>query len=924
LHGRIFMTCDLRSGKSETKRKIAAAVAALRGAFICGMPLAITTLLGIPDALAQGRTLQIINQCAAQVWAVVTPGGNPTQGAALYNSAGWFQSSASQFNWVPTGFTGKTGANNQTLTVPSCSTCCPSGVSPCPNSSNFVAGQLIQVPIPGGTFVTTITAVSISSSSATLTVSPALPQKAVNAAPISIPAKMAASILAGQTLPLSIPNGGAPSVNFYFAMGNCPNGPFGGSCIIGSNALAQLNTLFEASFGCPTGQQSCAFNPSAPASSFPNCSTQPTLANCGPLASGDTYDVSAVNGYTIPMKVTVIPPTGAAAGQCGPIDGSTLDLASCPSETSATISSTDQQQQTAINGGVSLLVQNSGNYQACAAPFEWFTNGYGTPTNPHPLGACCGSSCNPAVPAGAYCTSTSYYAGAGCTNATDATSQALGCPAGAGGSLGAGSPAGAQEQVGPGSLASPTPNGRYAIHNTNYVQGLYRMGYRGYTWQYGDAVGTQTCPSIGSSGTSYPAYTVTLCPNGGIPYSATQGWTYSSSSGLCVLSTSGGSYASLAACQQANLKYACVAQPDDSGVPNAMWTVAATGISYSAIPTPTLTCQNVSLTFSKGGATTVPHCTYVYPGGSIANPCPQSRAHDFNGDGISDTLLETTSNGVGMWLLNSSAAIASAPGVGTLPSGWSIVGQRDFNGDGFADLLLRYTDGSVGEWLMSGATIKATNSLGNPGTAWSVVGTGDFSGDSIGDILWSGPGNSVAIWYMNSSGTLASAVGVGSLPAGWVVAGTGDFNGDGVWDILWYYQPSGAIAVWLMNSNGTIKSPVGLGTLPPATWSIAGTGDFNGDGISDILWLAGGTSVVIWFMNSSGGIASAMNVANLPSGWTIAQTGDLNGDGKADILLYFASSQAVGAWLMNGATVTSTVGIGSLPASWMLVTANSE
>src|SRR5262249_55764615 len=154
------------------------------------------------------------------------------------------------------------------------------------------------------------------SSSATLTIQPAAPQKVTNAASISVPSAMAASILAGQTLPLSIPNGGAPSVNFYFAMGNCPNGPFGGSCIIGSNALAQLNTLFEASFGCPSGQQGCAFNPSnpvcptgAPYCGTTSCATQPTAPNCGPLAPGDTYDVSAVNGYTIPMKVTVIPPT---------------------------------------------------------------------------------------------------------------------------------------------------------------------------------------------------------------------------------------------------------------------------------------------------------------------------------------------------------------------------------------------------------------------------------------------------------------------------------------------------------------------------------------------------------------------------------------------------------------------------------------
>jgi hypothetical protein len=63
----------------------------------------------------------------------------------------------------------------------------------------------------------------------------------------------------------------------------------------------------------------------------------------------------------------------------------------------------------------------------------------------------------------------------------------------------------------------------------------------------------------------------------------------------------------------------------------------------------------------------------------------------------------------------------------------------------------------------------------------------------------------------------------------------------------------------------------------------------------------------------------------LPSGWTIAETGDFNGDAKSDILLYHSASGSVGAWLMNGAAITSSVGIGSLPpASWTVVTANSD
>jgi hypothetical protein len=877
------------------------------------LPIGVTTLLGVSDALGQGRSLQVINQCAAQVWAVVTPGGNPRQGAALYNSAGWFQPSASQFNWVPTGFTGN-GPAGSTMTVSSCQTCCPASVSQCPNSSNFVAGQSIKV----GNFVTTITQVSISASSATLTLSPALPQAVTNAS-ISIPSQMASAIAASGTLSLAIPNGGAPSVNFSFAMGNCPGGPFGGSCIIGSNALAQLNTLFEATFGCAVSNpQACAFNPGNPASL---CQNEPTLANCGPLGSGDTYDVSAVNGYTIPMKVTVAPPAGATAGQCAPIDASVLDLASCPSEKNTTIFSTDPQQQTAINGGVSLLAQDSsGNYQACASPFEWLANAYGTQANPHPtpnpnpLPACCGSAgTNPSCPqvtSGAFCTSTSYYAGAGCY--PNKANQALGCPAGGG------SPSGVQEQVGPGSPTSVTPTGQYAIHNTNYVQQLYQMGYRGYTWQYGDAVGTQTCPSIGTSGTSYPAYTVTLCPNGGLPYSKAQTWTYSSSSGLCVLSQSG-SYASLAACQQANLKYACVAQPDDSGVPNAMWTVAATGrYLHAAIPTPTLVCQNISLTVS-GQSSPVPHCTYVYGGGTSAKPCGPylSGAHDFNGDSTSDILWYNTGNGqVLNWLINGTSVIGGGS-PGSAQSPWTIVGQRDFNGDGHGDILWR--NGSTGQaliWFLNGSTVIGGGSPGGPPTNWTVAGTGDFNRDGYGDILWFDASSGQAqVWLLNGF-TVIGGGSPGTVPNSWTIAGTGDFNGDGYSDILWYNTGTGQVLVWLL--NGAVVIGGGSPGTAMSPWTIAGTGDFNNDGMSDILWHNTSTGqTLIWFLNGATTISGG-SPGSATNPWSIVQTGDFNGDGYSDILWYNTGNGQVLVWLLNGGTVIGGGSPGLAPSPWQV------
>jgi hypothetical protein len=62
--------------------------------------------------------------------------------------------------------------------------------------------------------------------------------------------------------------------------------------------------------------------------------------------------------------------------------------------------------------------------------------------------------------------------------------------------------------------------------------------------------------------------------------------------------------------------------------------------------------------------------------------------------------------------------------------------------------------------------------------------------------------------------------GVGSLSTVWSAAVTGDFNGDGKSDILWT-DTSGDLAIWFMNGT-TIGSGTGLGTMP-TTWIIQGT-----------------------------------------------------------------------------------------------------
>ena len=109
------------------------------------------------------------------------------------------------------------------------------------------------------------------------------------------------------------------------------------------------------------------------------------------------------------------------------------------------------------------------------------------------------------------------------------------------------------------------------------------------------------------------------------------------------------------------------------------------------------------------------------------------------------------------------------------------------------------------------------------------------------------------MWLMNGTQTLSGQVVATSaeVSTNWHIAGTGDFNNDGKSDILWRAD-DGSVGIWLMNGTQTLSGQV-IATPAVATtdWHIAGTGDFNNDGISDILWRNDDGSVAIWLVNGT-------------------------------------------------------------------------
>jgi hypothetical protein len=99
---------------------------------------------------------------------------------------------------------------------------------------------------------------------------------------------------------------------------------------------------------------------------------------------------------------------------------------------------------------------------------------------------------------------------------------------------------------------------------------------------------------------------------------------------------------------------------------------------------------------------------------------------------------------------------------------------------------------------------------------------------------------------------LLAAGGVGSVPvnSGWQIAGIGDFNDDGKSDILWQNSNDGTVAIWEMNGF-QITAAGGVGAVAPNSgWQIVGTGDYFGDGHGGILWQnTANNAIGVWEMN---------------------------------------------------------------------------
>jgi hypothetical protein len=153
---------------------------------------------------------------------------------------------------------------------------------------------------------------------------------------------------------------------------------------------------------------------------------------------------------------------------------------------------------------------------------------------------------------------------------------------------------------------------------------------------------------------------------------------------------------------------------------------------------------------------------------------------------------------------------------------------------------------------------------------------------------------------------------VASVDPAYDIVGTGDFDGDGKSDILWRHTTLGDVWIWLMNGP-TPLSQVYVARVDLA-YAVAGVGDLDGDSNADIVW-HNGTTGEVWAWPMSGTTRlSETYVATVPdTDYRIQGLADFTGDGMADLLWHHATLGEVWLWPMNGTAVQSETYVSVVP-----------
>ena len=343
------------------------------------------------------------------------------------------------------------------------------------------------------------------------------------------------------------------------------------------------------------------------------------------------------------------------------------------------------------------------------------------------------------------------------------------------------------------------------------------------------------------------------------------------------------------------------------------YSLTATVTGYGGRASPTGTVSFVDTSFGNNVLATASLGTGIPGIGFLESLSPSFGSYpttevtaDFNGDGIPDLAVIWSSGQYGGPF---SITILFGKGDGTFTTGPTVqpAGVQssptmiggDFNGDGKADLAVLsyngYSTSYITVLLGNGDGTFATPQTGQvynqPITGGDVIlgslVAADFNGDGkldlavVGDYVSSG---GVTILLGNGDGTFTAAGPNLDLSADFALIATGDFNGDGIPDLVTpnYFEFGGSPTIFLGKGDGTFTFKKTSLTLDYFPTSVV-VGDFNGDGVLDLA-LSDLNGIEIALGNGDGTFTeTSASPIQVPSELYSLQAGDFNHDGKLDL-----------------------------------------
>ncbi len=157
---------------------------------------------------------------------------------------------------------------------------------------------------------------------------------------------------------------------------------------------------------------------------------------------------------------------------------------------------------------------------------------------------------------------------------------------------------------------------------------------------------------------------------------------------------------------------------------------------------------------------------------------------------------------------------------------------------------------------------------------------------------------------MSRQGTrFGGAIAGSPFDATFNVVATGDFNGDGDSDLVYQRPSDGLTEIQLLNGNTSIGGGA-VGASFGADFKIVGVGDFNGDGHPDLVYQRASDGLTeIQLLNGITPIGGGA-IVNSPFGadFKVVGVGDFNGDGTSDLVYQRASDGLVEVQFLNGIT----------------------